>query len=711
VTIPLQPDQREIERALRVFAGPDQVVEIRALNVQDGKWSNTVSGYYSDLTKAAKDAAQIRTASGVYLTMNPVVPDLLARCADRLKTAQRGQSTTDSDIVTRRWMLIDFDAKRASGISATDSEKAAALSVCQRVAESLASDGWPSPVAGDSGNGYHLYYRVDLPIESDLVSRCLKALHSQFSTTLVTVDASNGNPSRITKLPGTVARKGDSTPDRPHRLTRLLDVPEDLQVVPVALLEALAGPGEPSKATKDELPRTNLQAFDLPAFISRHNLDVQGPDPFRGGLIWRLGCCPWRESDGQSAVLVQMPSGAISATCRHATCPGSSTTGNHWTDLREMLDGPRSKPLPPSDTNGFADAPPDDLWEGTETTPAPQAPAPVGAPVVRPLSAHVLRGGALDAVSFPVREVIAEDWLTTASLGMVYAPTGVGKSWFTMEEALSLAEGRRFLGWDVTGPRRVLYVDGELPGAEIQRRFRLLSGGPLSDNLMVLPSEFLWLEQAPLDVSIPDGQARFNTMLADLEREGARPDLIIIDNLSTLTTADENDNNAQTVIMAWLMGLRHQQYAVQLVHHTGKSGDQRGASRRKDNLDYTISLTSAGTEGAGIRTEFVKWRCAKKPANNAWELKDNPDGSADWRQVDAPVQPWQLALNAIATEHPSSLAALGTAMDISKSRAQQHVDKLREKGFITATGMTLTTKGKFESKAVALALKTVFGEV
>jgi len=33
------------------------------------------------------------------------------------------------------------------------------------------------------------------------------------------------NPARIWKLYGTVSRKGDSIPERPHRLARILEAP------------------------------------------------------------------------------------------------------------------------------------------------------------------------------------------------------------------------------------------------------------------------------------------------------------------------------------------------------------------------------------------------------------------------------------------------------------------------------------------------------
>jgi hypothetical protein len=93
----------------------------------------------------------------------------------------------------------------------------------------LRDQGWPEPVVGDSGNGYHLLYRIDLPNDRgslELVKGVLEALAFKFSDEAVEVDTTTCNAARIWKLYGTTARKGDDAGDRPHRRSRLLKVPE-----------------------------------------------------------------------------------------------------------------------------------------------------------------------------------------------------------------------------------------------------------------------------------------------------------------------------------------------------------------------------------------------------------------------------------------------------------------------------------------------------
>ena len=179
------------------------------------------------LADMAKVALQVtRAAKGVYFTLNPLNPDLLARRCNRIDWANEGELAKDKDVLGRRWLLVDADPVRDPLISSTEEEKAAALQTVGAVREFLRSRDWPDPVLADSGNGYHLLYRVDLPADDGgRVERVLKALAARFDSGRVKIDQKVFNPSRICKLPGTLARKGDHTPSRPHRRARLVEVP------------------------------------------------------------------------------------------------------------------------------------------------------------------------------------------------------------------------------------------------------------------------------------------------------------------------------------------------------------------------------------------------------------------------------------------------------------------------------------------------------
>jgi hypothetical protein len=230
MSTPATPVFDKLAALYRRLLAPDQVVELRAVGVQRGSGKPHVeAGFFDtahlpDMAKAALDLTKV--AKGVYFTLNPLNPALLARRCNRTAWANEGELAKDKDVLARRWLLVDADPARDPLVSATDAEKAEAMAVAFDVREHLRGRGWPDPVLADSGNGYHLLYRVDLPAaDMGAVERVLRALAAKFDTPRVKIDQTVFNPARICKLPGTLARKGDSTPDRPHRRARIVEYP------------------------------------------------------------------------------------------------------------------------------------------------------------------------------------------------------------------------------------------------------------------------------------------------------------------------------------------------------------------------------------------------------------------------------------------------------------------------------------------------------
>ena len=220
---------QETVRAMDLILAPGQVTELRALGVctQEYRRPHTISGYFDDIEALAREATEVAPyATGVYFTPNPVNPALLARASNRARDVNQEPLSSDSDVVARRWLLVDIDAIRPAGISSTDAEHDAAIAKAKAIREALAARGWPQPILADSGNGAHLLYRVDMPVDDGgVVKRALEALAAEFDDDQSHVDTKVFNPARIWKLYGTVARKGDDLPDRPHRMARILEVP------------------------------------------------------------------------------------------------------------------------------------------------------------------------------------------------------------------------------------------------------------------------------------------------------------------------------------------------------------------------------------------------------------------------------------------------------------------------------------------------------
>src|SRR5262249_6587201 len=145
---------------------------------------------FRDREALTKHLAARNGDASVYVTLNPVVPSLLARRANRVRSRAR-TTTSDKDIERRRWLLVDCDPVRPAEISSTDAEHEEALDRARTIRFELGEEGWPAPALADSGNGAHLLYRIDLPNDDAaaiLVENVLKTLARRFDDESVKVD-------------------------------------------------------------------------------------------------------------------------------------------------------------------------------------------------------------------------------------------------------------------------------------------------------------------------------------------------------------------------------------------------------------------------------------------------------------------------------------------------------------------------------------------
>lgn len=330
----------KLSRALATLFPDGGVVELRALTDH-----SVHSGYFDDfdlLTEKAGSLDGIPDVAGIYVTLNTVNPALLSRRSNRMKMnlGYKVPTTSDADILCRRWFPIDLDPVRPSGVSSTNEEHEAAIFRAGQVAAWLTEQGFPEPVKADSGNGAHLLYQIDLPNGEEatkLVKGCLSVLDTLFSNEVVNVDAANFNAARIWKLYGTASRKGDNTTGRPHRRSAVLSVPDNVGLVSVEQLRSLLA----TLPCKDPgAGKAKTGCLVLPEWLSKHGIGVRSERAWQGGALYVLSECPFSGAHRDGAFAVQFPSGAIYAGCHHASC-GAGT--QRWPELREMFEIPEKK--------------------------------------------------------------------------------------------------------------------------------------------------------------------------------------------------------------------------------------------------------------------------------------------------------------------------------------------------------------------------------
>ena len=257
-----QIDRAEVRRALGLLVDPNATHELRTF--QPARRTNVVRG--GNLDGAIELVGRMADMDGVYLTLNPVRADLTGYAKD-------------SDVTFRRNLLIDCDRKHNKDQNATEEEKAEAARVRDSVISDLRSRGWPAPIIIDSGNGWHLIYRIDLP-NDDLsrvtIEKFLKSLDARHGTDHAGVDTVVTNAGRITKLPGTWVRKGPHSDDRPHRIARILSIPTAIALVTYEQIrDATEEPPKPWQVAVPALPETDVERRAI-AYLSKCEPAISG---------------------------------------------------------------------------------------------------------------------------------------------------------------------------------------------------------------------------------------------------------------------------------------------------------------------------------------------------------------------------------------------------------------------------------------------------
>lgn len=318
----------EVRRGIRAY--PSEVREVRILTNDKG----IISGYFDDEEKLIQAVKQYNTKYNIFATINEVDKDLLARSYNRL-TERSKITTADSDITKIISILIDIDPKRASGISSTNDELMEASKISEEIKTFLSFMGFPNPIIALSGNGKHLIYNVNLENNSEnkqLIKNFLEVLHEMFSNDKAEVDRTTFNPARISKLYGTMACKGDNMLERPHRQSKILEIPENKETVTIDLIKSVVNM-RPKQEEVSKPSCNSSNSFNLEDFFSRNNIEIEIEKPWGEAKMYIPRTCPWSEEHDDGAYIIKFPNGAISAGCHHNSCSEQS-----WRTLREKYE-------------------------------------------------------------------------------------------------------------------------------------------------------------------------------------------------------------------------------------------------------------------------------------------------------------------------------------------------------------------------------------
>ena len=322
-------NETEVRKAIEQLHADDRLFEIRVIGSRNRK---PISGYFKDAdTLLEKFKTVDLNGANVYITLNQLDESLFSRVQSECFVAG-ATSTQDKEVNGYRWLFIDLDPIRATGISSTDDELKAAFDLARRVYEHLRNMGFEEPIKAMSGNGAHLLYRVKLANTEEnkmLIQRCLESLSMLFDNDQVKVDTANFNQSRVCKLYGTLAQKGKNTADRPFRMSKIFGDVRECKITDKGYLEKLAGelPNDQIKPEKQNNYRPN--DFDIEEWMDKYGIRYRASE-WKGGTKYVLEECPFDSSHkAPDSMITKSASGAIGFKCLHNSC-----SCYRWQDLR-----------------------------------------------------------------------------------------------------------------------------------------------------------------------------------------------------------------------------------------------------------------------------------------------------------------------------------------------------------------------------------------
>jgi hypothetical protein len=483
-------DAAEVMRAASILFEPNHMVQIQAL--PSGR-CRLVKG--DDTDGIVRTVREYNDEAGVYWSLNP--------CD---KATGSGGGILANDMLCRRWLLIDVDPERGKEENTTDDEHDAAREIAGRIFDALCEIGFPQPISLDSGNGWHLLYRIDLPnddVHKAILRDVLYVLADQYDTWEAKIDRKTHNANRISKMPGTWARKASHTKERPQRMARFNYVPDSIDVVSLERLKKLASrrqtrePARPPPAPKSgplfqlrageggergyaqAALRYEVQRVKLAAIRTRNN--VVNDAAFRLGTLAGANLLMDQEIESEIVIachangLMESESAKTVNTIKRAIAAGRQHPRS-IPERKDMANGHAKT----SDTATPTDPPKDEdkcQWEllSNEEVLAEgldddlKATLYTGRPKRRRFQIWTLD-------ELVTREFPAPNWaiagLLSEGLNIMAGAPKMGKSMMALNLAITIAGGGHALGEIKVTPGDVLYLSLEDKDRRVQARAR-----------------------------------------------------------------------------------------------------------------------------------------------------------------------------------------------------------------------------------------------
>ena len=223
----------------------------------------------------------------------------------------------------------------------------------------------------------------------------------------------------------------------------------------------------------------------------------------------------------------------------------------------------------------------------------------------------MIDGSTLLNTTYVKPNFILDPILREKSITQISGGYGAGKTHLGLALALSVCHGRDFLDYKIKRSNPILYVEAELCGSDIQERiinlnypFLEMNGGGSELN----PQNQFTLSQDDLinagiqygfpDLAVADDETRasvgrlaIENLVERIKEKTGKFPLLFLDNISALTSIDENKAKDWSSFMRWLIKLKSKGTSSVIFHHINKStGSASGSNMSQRLIDTHLIL-------------------------------------------------------------------------------------------------------------------------
>ncbi len=238
----------------------------------------------------------------------------------------------------------------------------------------------------------------------------------------------------------------------------------------------------------------------------------------------------------------------------------------------------------------------------------------------------------------PPRDYLLGNVLSTTSRWLIIGDTGIGKTLLALAIAAVSAAGGGMLGWPSIGkPRRVMYLDGEMPSETAKERLQIIADqfgpdlGLWFYNRDVMPDTSGW---PPLNTE--EGEEWLFS-----EIEAVRPDFIVFDSVMSLLLGEMGDEKAWAPVNLMMRKISQLRLGQLWLHHTGHDKSRGfGTKTREWQMDTVAILTAPddAEDADAIQLTFTKARLRTPHIREQFNTKLIKFGGGGWEVIDGDVQ-------------------------------------------------------------------------